>query len=374
MHALDHYIRHIQQFGAPNGLCSSMTEAKHIKAVKEPWRRSNRFRPLGQMLLTNQRLDKLAGMRRDFERRGMLEGDSLVAALAELMQEDEDEQPPLVDADGARADELEADEDVDEADEGADEADEDEGDEDEDDGAVNGPQVHGFVSLARRRVCGLPNTLRALSEQIGRPELPTLLRQFLYDQQNPDSEAAGDEIPIRECPVVNSRSRVHVFPSAVATFYAPSDDSGIGGMRRERIRTVSSWRKGPPRYDCVFVGTDPSQQGMRSMHAARVRLLFSFRHDDDVTYPCALVEWFERADDEPDRCTGMWIVEPDLCADNSRYMSVIHLDSVLRLAHLIPVYGEDFLPPDFDYQYSLDAFRSFFVSKFADHNAHEIAF
>ncbi|KAH9915818.1 uncharacterized protein B0H18DRAFT_1107822 [Fomitopsis serialis] len=362
MHALDHYIRHIQQFGAPNGLCSSMTEAKHIKAVKEPWRRSNRHRPLGQMLLTNQRLDKLAASRRDFERRGMLEGDSLSAALAELAADDPPAmgEPIAAEAQG----ELDDEEPVLAQDEERD---------DEEDDVVDGPTVHGFVELARCPVRGLPNTLQALSEHIGQPALPSLLRRFLFDQQNPQSDVPGDEVSLRECPVINSRSRVRVFPSAVATFYAPSDVSGVGGMRRERIRAVSSWYNGPGRYDCVFVGTDPSQQGMRSMHAARVRLLFSFRQDD-TTYPCALVEWFEAVEDEPDGCTGMWVVEPDLYADNSRHTSVIHLDSVLRLAHLIPVYGEDFLPINFDAVHSLDAFRSYFVNKFADHNAHEIAF
>ena len=59
-HSLVHYPKLIRMFGAPNRLCSSMTKAKHIKAVKEPWRRSSRYEPLGQMLLTNQRLDKLA--------------------------------------------------------------------------------------------------------------------------------------------------------------------------------------------------------------------------------------------------------------------------------------------------------------------------
>jgi hypothetical protein len=71
-HSLKHYRSLIQMFGAPNGLCSSITESKHIKAVKEPWRRSSRNEPLGQMLLTNQRLDKLAAARTDFQARGML--------------------------------------------------------------------------------------------------------------------------------------------------------------------------------------------------------------------------------------------------------------------------------------------------------------
>ena len=83
-HSIMHYVFLTIMFGAPNGLCSSMTEAKHIKAVKQPWHRSNHHQPLGQMLLTNQRLDKLAAARRDFERCGMLQGDCLSAALTEL--------------------------------------------------------------------------------------------------------------------------------------------------------------------------------------------------------------------------------------------------------------------------------------------------
>jgi hypothetical protein len=72
-HSLIHYFQLIRAFGAPNGLCSSITESKHIKAIKEPWRRSNRFDALSQMLLTNQRLDKLAAAHVDFSHRGMLE-------------------------------------------------------------------------------------------------------------------------------------------------------------------------------------------------------------------------------------------------------------------------------------------------------------
>ena len=52
-----------------------MTEAKHIKAVKEPWRRSNKFNALGQMLLTNQRSDKLSRARQFFAANGMLKDD-----------------------------------------------------------------------------------------------------------------------------------------------------------------------------------------------------------------------------------------------------------------------------------------------------------
>lgn len=83
-HSAIHYPRLIRAFAAPNGLCSSITESKHIKAVKEPWRRSNRFEALSQMLLTNQRLDKLAASRVDFASRGMLKGSCLSFVLEKL--------------------------------------------------------------------------------------------------------------------------------------------------------------------------------------------------------------------------------------------------------------------------------------------------
>jgi hypothetical protein len=101
-HSVVHYRRLIQLFGAPNGLCSSITESKHIKAVKEPWRRSSHFNALGQMLLTNQRLDKLAATRVDFAARGMLRG-PVTALPPERPPEGDDEDEGGV-CDGPRVD------------------------------------------------------------------------------------------------------------------------------------------------------------------------------------------------------------------------------------------------------------------------------
>ena len=83
-HSMTHYCHLIQEFGVPNGLCSSITKSKHIKAVKKPWWHSNRFQALGQMLITNQHLDKLATARVDFESRRMLKGSVLSGALQEV--------------------------------------------------------------------------------------------------------------------------------------------------------------------------------------------------------------------------------------------------------------------------------------------------
>ncbi|KAF7303447.1 hypothetical protein MIND_00573500 [Mycena indigotica] len=83
-HALKHYIARIMDFGVPNGLCSSITESKHIRAVKRPYRCSNRNKPLGQMLLSNQRLDE---PRADFTARGMLSGLLFASPLAPVEEE-----------------------------------------------------------------------------------------------------------------------------------------------------------------------------------------------------------------------------------------------------------------------------------------------
>lgn len=88
-HALLHYVYGITLFGSPYGLCSSITESKHIAAVKDPWRRSNRDEPLVQILQTNTRMAKLAAARAEYGRRGMLPVTLHGKLLAELDGEDD---------------------------------------------------------------------------------------------------------------------------------------------------------------------------------------------------------------------------------------------------------------------------------------------
>jgi len=90
-----HYYDHIKNFGSPNGLCLSITESKHIAAVKCSWRQSNKHAALPQMLKINKRLNKLAAARADFIVCGMLADSCLIwASRAALSGED------LMDDDG----------------------------------------------------------------------------------------------------------------------------------------------------------------------------------------------------------------------------------------------------------------------------------
>ncbi|KAF8220245.1 hypothetical protein L208DRAFT_1165072, partial [Tricholoma matsutake] len=105
-------------------------------------------------------------------------------------------------------------------------------------------------------------------------------------------------------------SLISVFHSATATFYAPSDPSGIHGMRQEQMQCTPVWCGGAPHHDCVYVVVDNEQDGFCGMSVVCLCLLFSFQYGG-VSYPCALVEWFRKVGDEPDGQTGMWIIEPE---------------------------------------------------------------
>ncbi|KAG1905399.1 uncharacterized protein F5891DRAFT_1126157 [Suillus fuscotomentosus] len=285
-HSMTHYVDMIRLFGAPNGLCLSITESKHIKVVKEPWRWSNKHNALGQMLLTNQWLDKLAASRRDFAARRML-----------------------------------------------------------------------ISSVLIEQKC--MRTVAELADEVNVPHLRRLIQYFLFSQLFPNDPHNPEDVPAASCPW--HEGGLYVFNSAAATFYAPSDPSAC-----------PLWRNVSPCNDCVFVNINSDLEGMKGLEVARVKCFFSFKFDW-VTYPCALVQWFDKVSDCADEDTGMWIVHPSVHDDSTPNFAIIHIDTVYRAAHLIPVYGPNFIADDIKYFHSYDAFRSFYVNKFADHHAFKIA-
>ncbi|KAJ7061324.1 hypothetical protein C8F01DRAFT_1210312 [Mycena amicta] len=338
-HSLSHYPFLIREFGAPNGLCSSITESKHIKAVKEPWRRSSRYEALTQMLTINNRLDNLAASRVDFTQRGMLTPTTPAVAAAPSPS------PPLPPPD-------------------------------EDDDHPDVPEhreIDAEVKLARNPVRGYPRDPTLLGNHLNIPRLPDLIQRFLYAQDHLDRDIDIDlsTIPLNDCPSLPSK--VMCFPSAIATFYAPSDQCATSGLFSERIRATRSWRGGPARYDCVCVDGEDDVPGFRGLLAARVLAFMSFKHNRKVV-PCALVTWFSAIGERPCDDVGMWMVEPDLDGRGHRVLDIIHIDSIVRGAHLIPVFGDDLLPRRWKYTDSLDSFKAYYINKYADHHSHEIAF
>ena len=107
---------------------------------------------------------------------------------------------------------------------------------------------------------------------------------------------------------------------------------------------------------------------------ARVYLFFKFSFAG-VDYPCALVHWYTTVGTDPDSSTGLWVVKPEYTHDQYRNMGVIHLDSVICGAHLLPQFPSTTqLPREINYTQTLDVYQSFYVNKYVDHHAFEIAF
>ena len=218
-------------------------------------------------------------------------------------------------------------------------------------------------------VCSYPTNLDALAHHIQQPMLLLLTCQFLCFQLQNRSDPIDDDVvllDLSDCPV-------SVFHSAVATFYAPSNLSGLGGMHSETIRSTPIWRKGLACYDTVFLEKDPEIPGMGGLHLGRVFLFFSFIYDG-IKYLCTLIQWYTTISDGPDKDTGMWIVQPDFNANCKHELAVVHLHSILRGAHLIPIYGQEHLPSDIHYSNTLNNFHAYYVNKYIDHHAFEIAF
>ncbi|KAG5650965.1 hypothetical protein H0H81_010387 [Sphagnurus paluster] len=335
-----HFPRSIYLFGSPNGLCSSITESKHIKAVKEPWRRSNRFDALPQMLQTISRLEKMAAIQRKFSQQGMMAGST--ASYTEMVLAGGAPQPQAL---------IPAAEDED----------------DDDLGPLEGPKVLSSVKLAKTQERQYSRFLDELALEFGQPRFPEAFRRFLWDQMNPNAEIPSSLVPLTDCPGFSGK--IHVYHSAVARFYAPSDLCGARGMYRERIRSHPNWRGKYPRHDTVFIETDADLPGMQGMVIGRVLLFFSFKFHDEE-FSCALVNWLVPVGDRPDDETGLWVVKPEFVG-NQRSVAVVHVDSIVRGAHLLPIYGTAGLPEDFHFSQALDVFRAYFINSYVDHHTHE---
>ena len=161
-------------------------------------------------------------------------------------------------------------------------------------------------------------------------------------------------------------------------FYAPSDLSGVGGMRKERIRAVSQWRGGHARYDTVLVKPNKdalNEETINSLSISQVRLFFSFVYQQK-TYSCALLHDFEVViDRNHSEITGMALVKRAMQGNRPR-TRVVALHNILRAVHLIPVFSDGGgIPKGYDHESILTdhkRFKRFYVNKYIDHHAFEI--
>ncbi|KAK7462237.1 hypothetical protein VKT23_007842 [Stygiomarasmius scandens] len=181
-HAMKHYPNGIRLFGAPAGLCSSITESKHIESVKETWRRANNTDPLPQMLTIITRLDQMSAVQQKFERRGMLKG--TVTWYAGQMLEGMI--PALSIRKGAGMNDDE------------DEDNDNDNDEDEDEdncGPASGPKAPPSFKLAKTREFNYPANAEHLGAKIRQPALHECIRRYLADHLYDMPDVPLEQLP-----------------------------------------------------------------------------------------------------------------------------------------------------------------------------------
>ncbi|OJT04296.1 hypothetical protein TRAPUB_4994, partial [Trametes pubescens] len=191
-HALLHYTYMIKQFGSPNGVCTSISESKHITAVKRPWRASNRNNPLIQILRTNTRLSKLTALRVELGRRGVLRSNIVTYAMRKVgLAPPEDRQDVLERRHSAAQDVAD----------------------------IDGPEVESQVRLPARHA--YLSRISVLARRLRVPSLNELLRRFLHEQLYPDFDEPDDHVPLAACPWISPSTSIKVYNSATAIFFAP---------------------------------------------------------------------------------------------------------------------------------------------------------
>ena len=111
--------------------------------------------------------------------------------------------------------------------------------------------------------------------------------------------STASESNLHNIPHLPFYETITIQTSIVATFHAPSDLSGIGGMKCKHPYSVNHWQNGPSHYDTLFINTaidNADQDGDLSMYeflgleVAQAWLFFSFTLEG-VTYLCTLVHW-----------------------------------------------------------------------------------
>lgn len=231
-----------------------------------------------------------------------------------------------------------------------------------------------YYKLAERRV-----SVQEVGKNIKHTNLVNLISDLLRQHSESHTNTA---LPLLSADYLDFTEShpLTTYNSAVATFYAPSDYSGIGGMRKERIRAVSCWRGVHPRFDTVLLKPNSKSESasndeptINSFSVAQVRLFFSFEYHQ-VSYECTLVYDYQVVNPFPDEVTGMAIVK------RARRGSarIVPLNDILRAVHLIPVFSElgtKRIPKKYKHELTLgdrQLFKLFYVNKFVDHHAFEI--
>ena len=90
-------------------------------------------------------------------------------------------------------------------------------------------------------------------------------------------------------------------------------------------------------------------------------------------YLCALVHWISHTTDTLSDITGMHVIEPDCLPDGQPVTAVVHLNTVFRAAHLLPIFSDHpALSKHQHHEETLDLFLEFYVNRYIDCHVFEV--
>ncbi|EPQ55320.1 hypothetical protein GLOTRDRAFT_93794 [Gloeophyllum trabeum ATCC 11539] len=175
---------------------------------------------LGQMLVTNQCLEKLAVMCAVLEGCGMLKGSVLADAMLEVgllnpqdLNEEHIRNNYSVDSDNVDVHDVE------------------------------GPGVMSYVEIGKK--LAYSQSMQSLANELNKPDLKFLILRFVFEQlQDAAIPHDSSNIDVDDLPSVGHR--VHVYQSASATFFAPSE---LAGNRECIARSFAQTHTGEMRWD-----------------------------------------------------------------------------------------------------------------------------
>ncbi|KAF8599146.1 hypothetical protein BDV93DRAFT_498078 [Ceratobasidium sp. AG-I] len=339
IHMLSHYSASIRELGTPDGYNTEGPEHLHIHYAKDPWRASNKVRPLPQMMTYVQRLDALRIQRACINAYYNL-GDSIPN---DDEWEDEDDYEMAGQADGG-GDDV--------GDGGGDDVGDGGGDDEEvidstsqsapesDSDHVFYPQPHVHAAL-RPTKPGVYGT--DLIEAYGASELQSAVTECLVTQ----FQVPKDQILLSRHHKFDVWHRLYIDHSRLP--FAPSEP-----LRRDVVRAhpatydASGRVLRPARFDTALYlerphrqhwrADDPEKDGMQRFHAGRVRATFSLPGHLQKYYSgtLAYLELFSPFTSEYSQYHGMYTTSPALHASGTRRVLVIPTSDIVLACHLSP--------------------------------------
>ncbi|KAG9106241.1 hypothetical protein FRC07_008895 [Ceratobasidium sp. 392] len=334
IHMLSHYAHSIRSLGTPDGYNTEAPEHLHIEYAKEPWRASNKVRPLEQMLRYIQRQEAI---------RMHCAHLNLYLGLGPADEDDTDDVPGEVELDGearrGAAQSGDGERENEGENEGESEGEGARGDIDTEGDVMELPEPVAYPSP--RRHMGVNPTkrnvpIKDLEKQYGATDITSAITNFVTNRLNvPEHDVM---LSRNHQLVVWHRLYLHHQPLPFAPFEPPRRDvvraspPTLGPQGREKkpgVWDTALYLERPNRFDNSGLN-DSDKHGIQRYRAGRVRAFFKLPGHLRDHYPgqLAYLEVFDAFDSAPSSFSRMHSTKPAFDSRGRRRTIVVPITEI----------------------------------------------